>query len=203
MRLAAPEDVLATIGIQQSTGSLATAGAALDATYPLVEAMLESRLVRERRLDTFDLPAANIKNPEFRLFSGLVTTDETIVVNANGEAVAADDYEIQLDIGIVRLIGEFAASKSAVTVEYSCGLEVDPSATNVFQEVPEAIKQAAIAKACAYLLLSPANSAKEKAKSLVGYSIQGFELRARQMLAPYTRPRGGYLWEALTQVVAE
>lgn len=203
MRVATPEQVLTVLGIQQSTGSLLTAGAALDATFPQLEAMLESSVVLQHRKDLFDLGSGEVTRPLLRLASGLVTTEEDVVVEFKGDAlVAGDDYTIDYRRGVVHTLGTYTAGKHAFSVDYYTGYSAAPGST-ILADVPTAIVQASIDIACAYLLLSPANSAKDKARFLVGHSVDGFQRRARQSLAPLARPRANHVWESLSEVLED
>ena len=54
MRLASPTAVLTAAGISVGAGTLATAEAMLDISYPLIESLLETTLSEASTVDSFD-----------------------------------------------------------------------------------------------------------------------------------------------------
>lgn len=201
MRLATPAEVLAVLGVQAGTGSLANAGAALDATFSVVESKVDSMLERVRRKDWFSISKYDTERPRLRLSSGFVTRDEPVVVTISGAAVDASGYYIDYDLGVVHLLMTLLEGVQTVSVAFSCGFEADTADTTQLQSLPQGLRQGGIAMAAAYFLSGPANSPKEKARFLAETSINAFELRANQNLSKYERPRGSAIWADYTEAV--
>lgn len=202
MRLATPEEVLAVAGIQAGAGSVVVAGAALDATFPAVESLLDTSLVRSHRIDWFDIGKWENSNAQLSLSQSFVDEDEPFVVKVNGVEVPADSYTLRADSGVVRMSVCLPQGKEVVSVEYFAGFELDTLTEGNLVGLPDGLVQGGISYAAAYMLLNPANSPKDKARYLAQTALRGFELKAGQCFAPYMRYRTLVIWPAFSQVLA-
>lgn len=201
MRLATPDAVLAVLGIQTGTGSLAAAGAALDATFPVIESRLETSLVRARYRDVFDLAKSDTTYAVLRLSHAFVAQDESTLVSVQGVTLTGAQYRTQHRLGLVSLLGTFPQGQGVVTVEYSAGFDATVADPKMFLDLPDALVQGGTSMAAHYLLLNPANSPKEKARFLGQNSLAGLELKAIQSLAPFVRPRATVVWPVFSEAV--
>lgn len=199
MRLATAQAVLGVLGTQISTGSIATADGALDATFTIVESALETNLIRGRCTDHFDLTKYEVNEPQLRLSFGFVSKDEPIVVTVGGIAVEA--YSLQHLLGVLGLQLTCPEGRRVVSVTYSYGFETSVDDDSQLEGLPQGVTQAGISMAATYLMLNPANIAKEKARFLASVSVSGLEIKARQACAQFTRPRGTVIWPTATEVV--
>jgi len=191
MRLAAPETVLTVLGIQQSAGSLAVAGAALDATFPDLEARIESDLVFGTRTDYFDLSSDEVTNPRLRLSSGFVFVAEPVTIK-----YSSDYAPLTSTTGTA-----FLAGSRTVAITYSHGLEVNTDGT--FADIPDSLVQAHIALAAEFMMLNPANVAKEKARFTAQVAVHGYSLKGSRAVERLQRPRGTVIWPSLTEIASE
>lgn len=210
MRLAAPETVLTVLGIQQSTGSLAVAGAALDATFPDLEARIECDLVFGTRTDYFDLASSEVDNPRLRLSSGFVFIAEPITIKYSTDSAPltsttgttfSGGFVVEGVAGVVWPTGTFAPGSRTVAVTYSHGLEVNTDGT--FANIPDSLAQAHIALAAEFMMMNPANVAKEKAKFTAQVAVNGYSLKGSRAVQRLHRPRGTVIWPSFTEVASE
>ena len=200
MRLATPDELLTGTGIQSGTGSLAVAGAALDATFGAAEERVESPLLLANRRDTFDLAASQVMNPSFRLEAAFVSKDEPVTVTINGTALADGEFFVQHDLGIVRTTGTFLKGSRVVSITYTAGFDKDNN-TGALKALPDSLKQGGICLAVAHLLLHPANSPKDKARFLSEVSVHGMQFTANQHFQRHHRPRVNVIWAAGSEVL--
>lgn len=210
MRLAAPEAILKILGIQIGNGTLDAAGAALDASFPVMESSLDTDLARGSRTDYFSLTRAEKVDPVLRLTSGFVSKDDNIIVRitadglpltgTEGTILSANNYEVDHIRGVVALIGSYYAGARSVSVEYTYGFEADVDHPEQLTGVYPVVEQAAISMAAAYYQHNPANIPKDRAKALGPTSIQGYELKARQSISLLARPRATAVWPTLSRV---
>ena len=210
MRLAAPETVLTVLGIQQSAGSLAVAGAALDATFPDLEARIESDLVFGTRTDYFDLSSDEVTNPRLRLSSGFVFVAEPVTIKYSSDyapltsttgTAFSGGYVVESVIGVVWPSATFLAGSRTVAITYSHGLEVNTDGT--FADIPDSLVQAHIALAAEFMMLNPANVAKEKARFTAQVAVNGYSLKGSRAVERLQRPRGTVIWPSLTEIASE
>jgi len=211
MRLAAPESVLTVLGIQTSSGSLAAAGAALDATFPDIESYLDTTLLAGRRTDYFDLTSSDRVAPCLRLSCSFVSKDEPIIVSysSDGAPLTPDNaatldpsaYHIDYTLGIVYATSTFAATRRSLAVTYSAGFDADVSDSTSLSGLPDTLVQGAISKAASYMMLNPANVAKDKARFMATVTVHGLELKGVQAIRQYTRPRGTVIWHSFSETI--
>ena len=202
MRLATPEQVLSILGIQSSTGSLANAGVALDAVFSVMENALDTELLQTTRTDQFDIsPLLNV-DPSLRLSGSFVFTEDDLTVtdNTTGAVIDPSTYSLDADHGVVHLVGTMPYGKRVLAVTYTTGFVVSDKDENVLEGFPEALADAQACLACAFIQMNPTNVSKDKAKALGINSSNGYDMRARQIMARYTRPRGTVVWNALTSI---
>lgn len=196
MRLATPSSVLSVLNIQSSAGSLASAGAALDATLSTLEVKLDTRLVLLKQTDHFFFTDSARKRT-LRLTNGFVSK---VVVTLNaadqyagGTALTAGtDYFLDAIRGVVTLLSSIGYAN--VSVSYTSGFDTSPSDTLMADNPPEPLVQAHAAIACSFLQLNPANVSRDKAKALGTASIDGYQQNALRGLEVYARPRGTVMW---------
>jgi hypothetical protein len=207
MRLAAPETVLSILGIQQSPGSLAVAGAALDATFSDLEARTDSLFLVTSRTDYFDLDETEVASPRLRLTSGFVslTEDLTVRYSADGLSLSAGSgtelttgYVADYVAGVVWLDGTYLPGKRVVSITYTHGFELSDDDV-LLADVPTALEQAHISLAAEYMMLNPANVGKEKAKFMAQVAVHGYSHKASRAVQNLTRPRGTVIWPSFTE----
>ncbi len=211
MRLATPDAVLTVLGIQTSSGSLAAAGAALDATYPVIESSLDTTLLRSRRTDYFDLTSADRVAPSLRLSCSFVSKEEEIVIEYSNDGVPLSAinravldpqyYHIDYTLGVVYIGTSVPVCRRSIAVTFSAGFEADLSNPTQLGELPDAITQAGLSKAASYMLLNPANVAKDKARFTAEVAVQGMELASRNAMSVYQRPRGTVVWHSHSEIL--
>lgn len=195
MRLASPEKLLLLLGIQSGAGSLAAAGAALDATAPLVETALETSLPRSTRTDYFTLTKSSVVDPVLRLSCGFLSRDEKVVVRFQGTTLEADEYKVDYTLGFVTLFGTYSVGTQNVSVNYTSGFDA-PSGdrTGLLTGLPAAVEQGALSMAASYFLNNPANSTKDKGKFMATSGVGRYAGAAKASLEPFTRPRALTVW---------
>jgi len=207
MRLATPEAVLNVLGIQISSGSLATAGAALDATFALVETALDTDLPSNSRTDYFDLTRYEKVDPILRLSCGFVSKDDALVVRQTesgsplvgsfGTVIPDTEYTVDYERGTVSLIGSYYAGKKSLSVAYTAGFAVEDDEVTL-AGIPDGLKQGGLMRAVTFMLTNPVNVTKEKARFMAVTAVNGFNLQSNQALSKFTRPRGGIVWNSAT-----
>ncbi len=203
MRLATANAVLTVLGIQTSPGSMATAEAALDATFPDIQESLETSLLSSTQTDYFDLGTFDLTNPKLRLSNSFVSKDDPVVVtvslagetllNAIGLELASTYFAIDFKLGTVALMGTYTKGKYAVSVSYTSGFTTGVDA-DLLDGLPIELVQAGVSKAAAYAMLNPANIAKDKAKYAAVTGVTGLDRKGSRALQAFTRPRGTYVW---------
>jgi hypothetical protein len=202
MRLATPEDVLAVLNIGVSTGSLASAAAALDATLSDLERKLDTKLSLQEQTDYFLVPArASVRT--LRLSNSFISEDTELVLryheggpSSTGYTIASTDYLVDTELGMVKLLSPVAAP-TTLSVAYSSGFS---ERSGVALDAPAALTEAHATLACAFLQMNPANVAKDKAKSMGTASINGYQQAAVRATSRYVRPRGTCMWADLSVI---
>jgi hypothetical protein len=59
----------------------------------------------------------------------------------------------------------------------------------------------AINAAASYMMVNPANVAKEKARFMAATTVTALDLQTKNALQVYTRPRGTVVWPAYSEVI--
>src|SRR5690606_21288640 len=125
MRLATPEEVLATMGVMQSASALANAAQALDLSLPVVEQVLDTKLDTGPGVDYFDYlgPTEGGTTPTYTLSltRGFVVDGSEVVTSAGLPLVRGTDYRIDYVKGLVFLYVQAAFGAASVSVEYTSG----------------------------------------------------------------------------------
>lgn len=198
MRLTSSEQVLLVMGIQNNSGSLENAGAALDVTSRLVENLLETQLEDHIHTDFFDYEYSRMRSrfePQtFRLSSRFVDPSAKVVVRegtetlrtpADGTIVPASDYVIDHDKGTVTVLRDLPVGYCTVSVTYTAGFR---AADGVLKGTPDWLRRLGVLAAQHYINLNPAHVSSKK---LVAFSdISDALFRAVTTLAnPYRRSR--------------
>ena len=204
MRLASPALVLSILGLQSGPGTLAMAGAALDATFPALEAILDTKLVEGECTDYYSLATSQRTDPVLRLTNGFVSKEATITIRQTlaGEALGASGgSEVDLSLasmhytlGTLLLAGEYYPGRFTLAVTYTFGFPLDLSNPDTLTGAPDEIVQAHANLAAAFIQMNPTNVSKEKAKALGVSSSNGYDMRARQGLYRFARSRGTVIW---------
>jgi hypothetical protein len=185
MRLASPQQLLALLGIQASSGGLKAAEDALDASFSSVEQAAESRLVSGSLTDTFYLP--DTIDPVLRLTSGFLSSDRVTVTGAGTPQVLVSKQE-----GVVRLKGRHPGE---VSVRYMCGFHPDADGVTL-QDVPRILVNTHLHLAASLMVLAPGAVSKDKAKAMGVEAARGFEAKAYAIMQAAHRPRALVHWPA-------
>jgi hypothetical protein len=202
MRLATPEDVLAVLNIGVSTGSLASAAAALDATLSDLERKLDTNLSLQEQTDYFLVPdRASVSR--LRLSNSFISEDTPLVLRYHtdgphsvGYVMPSTSYLVDATLGMVTLLSTLSAP-TTLSVAYSSGFS---ERNGVALEAPAALTEAHAALACAFLQMNPANIAKDKARFMGTASINGYQQAAIRATSRYVRPRAACAWSDLMVV---
>ena len=199
MRLATPSAVLAVLNIQSSTGSLASAESALDATVSLLEGRLDTQFGLASRLDHFFLS----DSPRMRKLRLTASFIRKVVVTVNsagsfsgGTVLPSTDYFVDVSRGVITLVSPIGYVY--VSVSYTSGFDVDPANPTIAVGAPDTLVEAHKCLACSAMQLNPANVAKDKAKALGTASIDGYQQQAYRAIEPYVRPRSSCVWPDAT-----
>jgi hypothetical protein len=167
-----------------------------------MENALDTELLQTTRTDQFDIsPLLNV-DPSLRLSGSFVSTEDDLIVtdNTTGTVLDPSTYSLDADHGVVHLTGTMPYGKRVLAVTYTAGFVVSDSDENMLAGFPEALADAQACLACAFIQMNPTNVSKDKAKALGIYSSNGYDMRARQIMARYTRPRGTVVWNASTSI---
>lgn len=203
MRLANPADVLSALNIQSGAGPLASAGAALDATFSNIEAHLDTVLRRQIVVDDFNVYKAERIKPVLRLSRGFVDPDEPLVVTATtgfGTSLVttvldATDYRVDYRKGLVYVLAALPLSDMQLIVSYASGFY---ATSGVLAEVPDALVQAHLCLGCAFMQMNPPSVPKGKAVALGRAAIWAYQQQAIALMAQDVRPRACCLWADVT-----
>lgn len=185
MRLATPEEVLATMGVMQSASALANAAQALDLSLPVVEQVLDTKLDRVQVVDYFDYlgPTEGGITPTYTLSltRGFVVDGSEVVTSAGVPLVRGADYRVDYVKGLVFLYVQAAFGAASVSVEYTSGFaELDP--------IPDTLKAVAITAAVLHQNTLPSVPANRDPK--VGNRVSKPIFNFLQVqAAPLERPR--------------
>lgn len=209
MRLATAQQVLDLLGVPPSTGSLANAGAALDATAPIVEGLLETTLEQATWTDFFDYAVDSRRRRfepvTFRLSSMLLDTDSPVTPNesatamvavSEGTTLAAADYRIDHNAGLVTVLRDVEIGYYTFAVTYTAGFPVD-STTGALKGAPEWLVRAGTVAAQHYLSLNPAFIPGKKVTAVKEIS-SGIRERVSAVLNPRLRGRMNLQWPSRT-----
>lgn len=146
MRLATAQQVLTLMSVQNSTGTEAAANLALDLSYPIVESLLDTRLLLTDYVDYFNygtLRSAYV-NPypaTLSLASRFVAASPAIVVResiddqplrtaSDGVVVDPADYFVNESTGELVLLRAHRRGLSTVSVAYRAGFSDNGSQIN-------------------------------------------------------------------------
>lgn len=180
MRLASSAALLSLLGIQTSPGALKAAEDALDATFPLVETSVESRLTLSTITDSFTVRQGQA---QLRLTSGFLVSERLALS-------APVPFRARKQEGVVLLDGPFSG---VLTVKYTCGFQTDAEGTTLI-DVPSALASAHLQHAASAMLLAPGAVPKEKAKAMGAFSSRAFYAMAQRTLQSLHRPRAMVVW---------
>lgn len=196
MRLAAPTAVLAATGIQANAGTLVTAEAMLDISYPIIESLLETSLTRKAVIDSFTTSAGSAG--EYRFTNGFIDLDTVVVYNpvASGSPysgllpeniVPSTNYAINAEKGVLIIPSLTNYGTHSLVVTYESGYEAQTDDESVL-DVPFSLAQVALSAAVLAMNTHPSTPANRKDKTMrdVSASLFGYLQKA---VEPMRRPR--------------
>lgn len=178
MRIATPQQVIAAMGIQENSGSLAAAGAALDVTSRIIEKLLETQLEQATYTDYFDYNysrmRARFEPPRFYLSNRFVDTSEAVTakesstamrLHTEGTEVAATDYVLDAGQGTVEVLRDLPIGYYTFSVTYTAGF-VTSGPDKVLRDIPGWLLEAGRVAAIHYLNMTPAHIASKKVATI-------------------------------------
>lgn len=207
MRLTAPENVLAAMGVSQSASALANAGQALNLSFSIIEKVLDTELGKASVVDYFDYAGpetpVGYKTYVFRLSRGFVdpysvtvryTDDGSPITEGNpGVELASSYYRLDATRGTVSFSRPLVRGYSNVSVAYDAGFEEG-------DDIPENLQSIAVSAAVLQLNTLPSNPAnKEKMQQVnIARSVYGF---LHTQAAPLERPRMAVEFPTSSEVI--
>lgn len=204
MRLATPEEVLSVRAITVTDGSLATAGVALDYSYPIVCSLLDTELSEGKVTDYFTIEEGDAENRTRLRTTNAFLDKKTVVVRItanglpllseeDGEVLSPLHYTYSADTGIFRLLNYITSGILCLSITYAHGFSPTDDDENVL-DVPDWLKGAAAYMANSVLTTQPASPATKRDNNRNNnYSSQAYR-QAVQMLSPHYRMRMSVLY---------
>ncbi len=201
MRLAAPKDVLDTLNIQVSAGTLSASGAALDNTFYRLATSLETDLVSGSWVNFFSVNSVYYPF-KIRLSCSYITED-SVEVRVNSSGFSSTDlysgdildsslYDVDYEKGMVSIKSGLVKGVDVLLIKFDAGFTVD-SVTKVLKNVPEDLKTAHISLAASYMQINPAMLNKEKAQ-MARVFIRGYNDQATAIIQNRHRQRHDIEW---------
>jgi len=202
MRLATPEQVLEVMGIGNNTGSVLTAGAALDATSRIVENMLETNLEEATYTDFFDYEyhyaRARFTPQTFMLSNRFLDSSVPVAVREStsalqgvteGDAVDSTRYIVDSLNGTLTNLQDFPLGFYTVSVTYTAGFPTTGT-DKVLKDAPDWLVRAGIVAAQHFMSLTPAHVSSKKVTSATDIARSIREVLS-VLINPYRRARMG------------
>ncbi len=206
MRAATAEEVLEVVGLHGTTGSRASAGAALSNTYALLESFLETQLAEGEAVDYFSVSTFDFTKGVVRLrltnrfVTGVVvraSSDGTRLMSTTaGEIVDDADIQVDTEAGIVTVYGGFTTGPRRLSVSYAFGGAV----TDDTVAVPGWVKDAAVSLAVVYLNTYPSNPGNRK-QATVGTVADVLYALLRERIGNKARDRATVSWPEMYQLI--
>jgi hypothetical protein len=163
-----------------------------------IEQYIESRLSSASVVDYFSVPRnlAGEFNGTLKLSTGFVTedgikiyysADGTAINGANrGVQIDREDYDVDLERGMVYFNVVLAAGFRNLAVSYEAGFEVDSA--KVYKDLPDGLAQAALLHAAKLLTTQPGLISKEKA-NIMPSAVRSYGMDAINLMNRFLRPR--------------
>ena len=197
MFLAKPDDVVSALGVASSVGLVDKARSALYAALPILETVLETRLIPGMAFDKFTIPAVPTSvmgSYAYVLRLGCRFPDvETITVShvETGESITVSAGSVDRDLGLLAIPADSLRGRTGVLlVSYEFGAEL--GAQKVW-DYPTWIQQAAITAALMTLNTQPTTPANRKDKTVFN-AAAALHGMVRQQTHAYDRPRASVVW---------
>lgn len=196
MKLAAPTDVLLTMGLNTDEGRIKSAGRALDLSFPIIENILETKFSKGGRLDFFEgFPTS--KSP-LRLENNFVDKDSVIVRQAtkdqpllasstDGTTLDQSQYRLNVEYGYLTLLITPDVTPYSISVGYDYGLPSSDGNDDIL-EAPYWLRECAISMAVFVLNTHPSSTANRNVRNVGNVALELHRM-ATLLLNSHRRPR--------------